>query len=137
MHLFNMEKIPSENPLQQSARKAVQQWIVQAYHLIGDFERKIHRERSFMARLLLLPLLFGLYVLLLGCLLFMVLFVPSAELFVYIYDTSPTNGYDFSYADFQRRRFIIQVLLFVGVILFFAALYYFFLIPALGIDYTF
>lgn len=131
-----MEKTSSETPLQQSARKAAEQWIVQAYHLIGDFERKIHRERSFMARLLLLPLLFGLYLLLLGCLLFMVLFVPSAELFVYIYQSSPTNGYTLSYADFQRRRFIIQVLLFVGIVLFFAAVYYFFLIPALGIDHV-
>ena len=126
-----------QKTLQQFSRETVNHWILQTYDLIGDFERKIHRERSFMARLLLLPLLFGLYLLLLGCLLFMVLFVPSAELFIYIHHASPRNGYALSYADFQRRRFIIQVLLIVGAILFFAGLYYFFLIPAFGIDHTF
>jgi hypothetical protein len=137
MRLFNMSKIHAETALHKSAREAAQHWILQAYDLIGDFERKIHLERSFFARLVLLPLLFALYLTLLGCLLFMVLFVPTPEVFAHLHKPDPIRGYAISYVDFQRRQFILQVLLFTSFILLFAFLYYFFLIPALGIDHTF
>ena len=65
-HLFNMKHTRAQQ------KGKASQWILQAYDIVGDFERRIHVEQSFVARLLLLPLLFALYIVLLGCLLFMI-----------------------------------------------------------------
>ncbi len=113
------------------------QWILQAYDIVGDFERRIHVEQSFVARLLLLPLLFALYIVLLGCLLFMILFIPTPEVFAHLHTPDPLKGYALSYEDFRRRQLIVQVLLFATCIVFLVFVHYFFVIPALGIDHTF